>query len=1387
MRTVRKGAVRLATSLILVMIISASSPMVAASAPRASGVDMTPTGFSTEYVSSSDKSEYALLSRATPAAFPSRSSDLWIVDGMLGSQMRISSTVQNIGDLTASAFSVRFVLIHDEYGTFELLNSSAGVSTLAAGASTTATTTWTPTYSGNHSLRIDVVSTEDTDAGNDRLNGRVTIGTIYETCESGSGWTTGPGWVIDTSHNLGGSASCKIGAAGTSGQYNNLQTTYLTSPVIDMSDAHPSPTNGFGIGFFYTGSTQTNDRLLLQAVESGTTHDLMANGGLSGTVDGQPTQWLININSAAGRSVPWYPIDPAILSSSTSFRFQFSSDATGTDVGYWIDDIVMFYDQKARPEEFDLSLSGTSQASAPRLGWGDIHFTVRNDGNLTDQVSFQSEGLPADWGVQFANPSGSGLLGGAVIELEPGETRSFILKFQPPESANTGSKTGTIRVRSVLEATAVDTHSFTATVDPRYTPRWQGDLATQRCPPGQTCTFSVPLTNAGDGSDTFVLGAIPDLLPDGWSYGLSSEQSGSVTLQQGETVNVRLAVAIPSDAPSGTIARCRMTAQSQADSTSIAETTVNVTASMISSASIALDPATLPVDGTVPPGQYDDLVYTIQNDASRQDIFDISIDGVDQSEWTVEILGLAAMALSPATSGVVSVRLTAPSTALANDPAPRFEMVVVSSISGSSYRSDSFDGVRARMLHDLSASLTASPAAWTPGITDAIGFNVTNQGNGDDQVNLIIEGLPVGWNWTVRVDGVTTALPFPIGLAPADDSIRAVEVVIEPSGNAAPGTMVTTTISVIPASGTDIDEDDHVIDSVVFVERVMLPATAGFQTGYRDGVLLGSTLFEQVTVRNDGNAYDPNVRVKLMMSPLMPDLEAVMIIDGIEHGLNTWVSTPLSAQMEEVITTRLRIGGTVPIDTLVTLTLMIEGGASDSPIDVSTSITYSADELRVIEVVTDLPEELIQDVATNGDFTVEVTSRSTRDEGVFLETSVPSGWTIQCTPQNGMGAAYRLILEPPAHTGRTLDFDCEYIIGTDALNGDLTLNLVDEVGTLLWTETHSVTALRPESEPDVGFLNGLGSGKGVYLASAGLIGLLGVASILFILIRQRSRAMDDAFEVEEEEYSPHPEQAVVQTVYDLNVTQQSPAQTPYSTTPLSTEGGVYGQPPTADLFPGSPQVAAMSTDPGWHAHQPVAAGEPAAASWQEPDPTMVQQQTMTALPDPFQQQPVIPPQPSVDLLSGAFSSLGVSTAAESTETAVEQPVEPTTHAAGADASGVMAESPIDRYVQQLIEQGYSQEVAAEHAARYRGHANSAEAAPAETQPLTLVPDADTPAAADNTTAADASIATLPVIECTHCARPLGPTDVWSECHGCGGYRHQSCLIATPVCPRCHSS
>ena len=205
----------LATLLVTLLLVSLI-PSVHATQGRA-GPDIVPTSAYVSYVSSTDHSNHAALSSQDPSAIGlGRSADLWIIDGMLGLQQEIEVTVENQGDSAAGSFDVDVEILHDEYTDFILHSYRGTVSSLGAGSSSTVTTTWTPDYSGNHTIRVTSLLANDANPNNDMGTRSLTIGNLYERAEAAGSWALGNNWYVSDEASLSGSNSFHVGCSTSS-------------------------------------------------------------------------------------------------------------------------------------------------------------------------------------------------------------------------------------------------------------------------------------------------------------------------------------------------------------------------------------------------------------------------------------------------------------------------------------------------------------------------------------------------------------------------------------------------------------------------------------------------------------------------------------------------------------------------------------------------------------------------------------------------------------------------------------------------------------------------------------------------------------------------------------------------------------------------------------------------------------------------------------------------------------------------------------------------------------------------------------------------------------------------------------------------------------------
>ena len=170
---------RLAIALAFLMLIS-TLPLANATQGRA-GPDIVPTSAYVSYVSSTDHTNHAALSSQDPSSIGmNRPVDLWIIDGMIGLPQQIEVTLENQGDSSAGSFNVDVEIIHDEYTDFILHTYRGNVGSISAGGSATVTTTWTPDYSGNHTIRVTSMLSNDANPSNDVGTRSLTIGNLYD-------------------------------------------------------------------------------------------------------------------------------------------------------------------------------------------------------------------------------------------------------------------------------------------------------------------------------------------------------------------------------------------------------------------------------------------------------------------------------------------------------------------------------------------------------------------------------------------------------------------------------------------------------------------------------------------------------------------------------------------------------------------------------------------------------------------------------------------------------------------------------------------------------------------------------------------------------------------------------------------------------------------------------------------------------------------------------------------------------------------------------------------------------------------------------------------------------------------------------------------------------
>ncbi|MEE2748292.1 MAG: CARDB domain-containing protein [Candidatus Thermoplasmatota archaeon] len=1116
-----RPAARLALWLVCILVVS-TMPLSQATQGRA-GPDIVPTGAAVTYVSSTDHSNHAALSSQDPSTIGmNRPTDLWIIDGMLGLPQQIEITVENQGDSAAGSFNVDVEIIHDEYSDFILHSHRGTVNSLSAGASSSFTTSWTPDYSGNHTIRVTTLLSNDANSNNDVGTRSLTIGNVYDRAEASGTWSLGTNWYVSNEASLSGSNSFHVGGSTSSSNYGNNWDTSLTSSIIDTSDAHPSPTRGYGVGFFYTGEAVDSDGYDIDVWDGNSWQRITTTVTSSVDTDFSTTSgssWLINLNTVNGNGVPWWNIPASAMNSQFKYRINFHSNSAGTSIGYWFEDIVMFYDQKARPDEFAISASSGTSGHAQAGEWAETTVSFTNSGNLSDSIALSVSNLPSGWNHRFQHLTGSQIPDGVRIDLAKGETRTVKLLVQPAAGSPMGTTNVNVHGQST-EATVSATTSTSFIVDPGYQPTWVEQDPGFPCAPGTACDFEITLRNDGDGQDTFSLSSSPVLNQDGWTFGLKWDQPTIVTVPKDGVEVVTITANLPQDALPGMRVNSEFTAISQADPDKVSKMRVNVTASMVSDAEVGVDPSDTPPEGWwITPGDYITVPFTIWNNATQQDSFTFSFDSTGVFGWTIELSTPESVIVAPGGTAIVQVKFTAPESAQANDPGPIVTPHIISTESGMVGSENIFSGIRVLQLHDVSLSMDTPAFDITPGHVNEIQFEVENLGNGAENILFDLQGSP-GWNWWVEFNSAVITGPLSLSTIYDGNSAALGSLWIDVPGNEEPGVVFALTFTASSVDGDDATPEDSTFSWEYRTLMTAIPELSEFDVGEDDVSLwIGQSASWTIMLQNSGNTYDSGMRIRVTSDKNLPGMVVQAVTSRGIGQLNGWVDVPLVPGGVEEIEVVFETLSNFPLGETLTLTVEVEGGQitnQDSIQSISTQLVVSVDKKRDIVAEWNLDPAILFIPSEMKTFQINVTSDSTMAVTVNLSSSVPESVFLDCRPRAQDGNDVVLFI-PASHPNppQTATIDCDISLEADERDRTVNFEIIDENGESVWVS--GPVHLKTEQIEETGGFAGFGSVTWIILSVLGGIVFISFFIYMVSLISQRRRRLEAIEEMDEED------------------------------------------------------------------------------------------------------------------------------------------------------------------------------------------------------------------------------------------------------------------------------
>lgn len=1084
-------------------------PNVDLSSTKATGVDVTVSGISLGYTSSTDTASYEKLSSNHPIIGFNRPAILYVIDGMVNVSSTITVEIENLGTSNSGVIDVNVVLSHNEYSFFELNNTTVQMSGLNGGQTDTVDVLMSPSYSGNHTLTISVVSTiTDDNPSNDVGNKGFTVGSRYFNCDTLSNWTTGLEWGSSIETSISKGVSCHIGS-GSASTYSNGLTTSLITPPMDMSDAIPNPLRTNGFSLFYTGSAAPNDLLKIYAKTNlGGWTELVT---LPGSIDNDfvnSVDWQTFSISDKGAVTPLVPMAANHFHSSTQLKFEFTSDASGGDIGYWLDDIVFVYDQKVRIDEYQVSAQGVSTNGATPGEWGSINMRIINNGNISETFIPTIQGLPSGWNAYYSRLSGTNFNPEQGLIVVPGTPEEFRIMLQPEENTTIGLHQMSVFIQSQQYGTISTTLPVQFLVKAERIPIVTPPPVRPSCPPSYTCTFEVGLDNVGDATDVFDISYDSSNLPIGWDVGFTWTQPTSIQIRPNEPTSALMTMTVPSGVAPDTVSSFDFTMIAQNDSSKIVTTSIDISASMVSDASVDLVEAHKIDRMYINAGEQIKLTYKVWNNASRQDIFDISVLVEDLGTWVVEQPSGPPTVLNSGGSATFDIHVTAPENAQAEDRGPRITPMLDSQRSLMTIQGDEFDSLRVRTTEDATIANVQTPAKLTPSIPNVATFIVTNNGNGDTEVLLEPVDFPETWEWWMVVEGENHTGPLSLTVSYDLGHIKEVEFWMLLPMEESAGERHTIQIRVDPISGgEDGNLSDNIAEFTSITDEVHNPVLSLISGSTTTSA--GGFLSVQAHIENRGNTIDNrlSLRTTIYSTPSLQNIKSFLTIGGSEMALDDDIQLTLLAGQGMNLSVDLLVPADATLNTRFVVQYEILGSTDENGFPSTLIVEHLVvlDQQRRIEAtfIGETNESVGDGLPAN--IWANHTSVSTVNESMILTVDAPNGWQVTCdkilVPDTGLE-----FTSTPGHVNKqTTQSLCEIMRLKGVSEADVVFTIRSIDGYHEMTQTVSVSFEVPNEDASFASTEIIAGGLGVIV----------FAVLLLFFLRKTPRDDESILELEE--------------------------------------------------------------------------------------------------------------------------------------------------------------------------------------------------------------------------------------------------------------------------------
>ena len=263
--------------------------------------------------------------------------------------------------------------------------------------------------------------------------------------------------------------------------------------------------------------------------------------------------------------------------------------------------------------------------------------------------------------------------------------------------------------------------------------------------PGSTLTYTISVMNTGSDPDDINLGFEICDSCNAWVVSLSKYTI--VNLANGNSEDVQMLVKVPSSARATDEASFTFTAESHDDSAANADIDVISTVNTVYNQNV--------ISSTVPtmyPGNINQFNVTIINNGNSVESYKISEGYNVPSDWKFDdTLIFETQDLNPFGG---TETFTLPFEVPQNENPGYYNFSIDIKLSSSGIKVDSIDlSVKIEYYANFTISIASDQSIGDPGFTHQFAVTINNNANADDEIDLIVDGLPSTWTYCVLFSG----------------------------------------------------------------------------------------------------------------------------------------------------------------------------------------------------------------------------------------------------------------------------------------------------------------------------------------------------------------------------------------------------------------------------------------------------------------------------------------------------------------------------------------------------------------------------------------------------------------------------------------------------------